>query len=172
MSDTLGCGTALGDLHRWFDGDLLDEELARHVRDCTYCVAELHSIESQRDALASLSGLPSGAEAALDASQKAAQSALAELLAELAETCLPSRGRGTQPSRPWPKVRAEVTLMAARLSQIGAQIDTSGLPDRAPGEAEGAAFAQRCVAVLEAVQGRTARSQEISRRCATQSGDG
>ncbi|MHC4844748.1 MAG: hypothetical protein ACYTCU_01160 [Planctomycetota bacterium] len=161
--DTLGCGTALADLHRWFDGELLDEEIARHVRDCELCTAELERIEGQRDALASLSGVPQGVEAALASSRRAAEAALADLLAELVGCCLPAPGEG--PSRAWSTVRAEVALMAARLAQLGGTLDTAALPDRAPGPDEGAAFARRIVAVLAALEGPTARSRALSERC-------
>jgi len=175
--DTLDCGTMRGDLHRWFDGDLLDDDLARHVRDCAHCTTELERIEGQRDALASLSGGPRGAEAALDSSRRAAEAALADLVAELAEGCLVAddgaRGQGGRAAgaRPWSTVRAEVTLLAARLSQLGARIDLSGLPDRAPAAAERAAFARACSAVLTALEGATARSRALAESCAEQAGE-
>jgi hypothetical protein len=167
--DMLGCGTARGDLHRWFDGELIDEALGVHVRDCARCTAELETIEAQRDALAGLSGSPRGVDAALDSSQRAAEAALADLLAELVGCCLPAPGE--KAGRRFATVRAEVTLMAARLSQLGATVAGAALPDRRPGPDEGAAFARRCVAVLISLEGPTDRTRALSERCGQQGGE-
>jgi hypothetical protein len=168
--DTLPCGTQRALLHRWFDGDLLDEAIAVHMRDCTHCTAELEVLEGQRDAIAGLSGQPRGAEATLDCSRRAAEATLADLLAELAEACLPASS--ARSSRPWGVVRAEITLLATRVSQLGACIDLAELPDREPAPSEGATFALRCVKALVALEGgRNARNDALSQRCAEQGGE-